>query len=332
MATIRKRGSSYRIEKMYKGERYSLTIDHKPTKSEADRLIWELIESTDVSMPSDSFEAAAEDYIKSKDYILSPATIRGYRSMLKNLPHEFKNARLKAVDRKRVQILLNDVSKHSSPKSVRNLSGFISAVIKSVNPDWNNNVTLPQKKAEEFYVPEKEDVKKILDAARGTRWELPLRLATFGLRRSEILALETSDLKDNKITVNKALVPDGNKHMVLKTTKTTDSTREVPVSPYVADLIRALPDGRIYNGHPDSILNYLHKTQDRLNIPRFKLHYFRHFFASTARESMGDVYVEDMGGWKKGSSVMKKVYDYAQKKEAEKHQEEFAKRMGSMFD
>lgn len=332
MSTIRKRGSSYRIEKMYKGERYSLTLDHKPTKSEADRLMWELIESTDASMPPDSFEAVANDYIKSKDSILSPATIRGYRSMLKNLPHEFRNARLKAIDRKRVQLLLNDVSSRSSPKSVRNLSGFISSVIKSVNPEWNNNVTLPQKKVELFYVPEKEDVKKILEASKGTRYEIPLWLAVFGLRRSEVLALETTDLRDNIITVNKALVPDGNHNMVLKTTKTTASTREVTITPYVADLIRALPEGRVFNGNPDTILNYLHKTQDKLGVPRFKLHFFRRFFASTARESMGDVYVEQMGGWTKGSSVMKKVYDYAQKREAEKHREEFAKRMGSMFD
>jgi hypothetical protein len=38
-----------------------------------------------------------------------------------------------------------------------------------------------------------------------------------------------------------------------------------------------------------------------------------------------------MGGWKKGSQVMKKVYDYAQKKEAEKHREDFAKRIGDML-
>ncbi len=329
--SVRKRGSTYRIEKMHKGKRYNITLDHRPTKSEAEELIWEIIKNTDSSMPSATFEAAANDYIKSKDLILSPATVKGYKSILDSMPYEFKNARLNALNPKRVQILLNESARRLSPKSVRNLSGFISSVMKSVNSNWNNNVTLPQRKVEQFYVPEKEDVKRILEAAKGSHYEIPLWLAVFGLRRSEVLALETSDLKDNIITVNKALVQGPDKKMHIKTTKTTDSTRQVTVTPYVADLIRALPEGRIYNGHPQSIANYLHKVQDRLGIPRFKFHYFRHFFASTARESMGDVYVEEMGGWKKGSQVMKKVYDYAQKKEAEKHREDFAKRIGDML-
>lgn len=329
--SVRKRGSTYRIEKMYKGKRYNLTLDHRPTKAEAEKLMWDLIENTDSSMPSGTFEAAANDYIKSKDSILSPATVRGYKSILGSMPYDFKNARLNALNPKRVQILLNESARRLSPKSVRNLSGFISSVMKSVNSNWNNNVTLPQRKVEQFYVPEKEDVKRILEAAKGSHYEIPLWLAVFGLRRSEVLALETSDLKDNIITVNKALVQGPDKKMHIKTTKTTDSTRQVTVTPYVADLIKALPEGRIYNGHPQSIANYLHKVQDRLGIPRFKLHYFRHFFASTARESMGDVYVEEMGGWKKGSQVMKKIYDYAQRKEAEKHREDFAKRIGDML-
>lgn len=330
--TIRKRGKkSYYLEKMFKGKRYSLTLDYKPTKAEAEKIMWDLIENDAHNLGNDTFKAKATAYIDSKDAILSAATIRGYRSMLNNMPYEFVNARISAVTRDRVQLLLNDLARRFSPKSVRNYSGFISAVMKSVNPDWNNNVALPQRKVESFYVPEKEDVKRILTAAKGSRFEIALWLATFGLRRSEILALETSDLKDNVITVNKALVPDKNSKMVLKTTKTVESTRDVVITPYVADLIRKLPDGRVYTAAPGSILYYLYKTQDELGIPRFKLHYFRHFFASTARETMGDVYVEQMGGWKKGSTVMKKVYDYAQKKEAEKAKADFARRLDGLM-
>lgn len=329
--SFRKRGKNWQIEKMYKGKTYYLTIDHKPTKAEAERLIWEVIENEAHVSSKGTFKAAAENYITSKDAILSPATIRGYETILRNMPYDFLNARLSAIDANKVQILLNDISKRFSPKTVRNYSGFISSVMKSVSPAWNNNASLPQKKVELFYVPEKEDVKRILEASKGSMFEIPLWLATFGLRRSEILALEKSDLKDNTITVNKALVPGSGGKLVLKSTKTTDSTRTLLISQYVADLIQTLPDGRIYNGHPDSILNYLHKIQDSLNIPRFKLHYFRHFFASTARETMGDVYVEKMGGWKKGSTVMKKVYDYAQRKEEEKAQSSYVDRINTLL-
>lgn len=331
--TIRKRGKkSYYLEKMFKGKRYSLTLDYKPTKAEAEKIMWDLIENDAHNLGNDTFEAKATAYIDSKSKVLSASTIRGYRSILRSMPYEFKNARLNAITGERVQLFLNDLTRRKlSPKTVRNNSGFISAVMKSANPNWNSNARLPQPKVEQFYVPEKEDVKRILAAAKDSRFEIVLWLGVFSLRRSEILALEKSDLKDNTITVNKALVPDENDKYVLKATKTAESTRDVAVTPYVADLIRKLPDGRIYNGHPNSILNYLHKTQDKLGIPRFSFHFLRHFFASTARESMGDVYVESMGGWKKGSNVMKKVYDYAQKKELDKAKADFARRLDDLL-
>lgn len=331
MSTIRKRGSSYRIEKMYKGERYNITIDHKPTKAEAEKIIHEvIINSNGITVPG-SFEEHAKEYMESKSSVLSPSTIRGYSVILRNLPQNFKNKPLKAITQQDIQILINDLSRSLSPKTVRNINGFISTVIRYVQPSFVSTATLPQKKVEEFYVPEKEDVKRILEYVKGTRYEIPFWLAAFGLRRSETCALLRSDLKDNTITVNKALVVDDDGNWIVKTTKTTSSTREVIVSDYVADLIRALPEGRIYTGNPGTLNEKLQAVQKKLGIPKFRLHLMRHFFASTARETMGDAYVEEAGGWKHGSQVMKKVYDYAQKHEAEKAKKDFAKRLGDMF-
>lgn len=328
--SIIKRGDSYRVQKMYKGKRYSITLDHKPTKREAEKLIYDIINNEVTTAPG-SFQEHAEKYLDMKSAVLSPSTIRGYSVILNNIPYYFKNKVLKSISQQDVQILINELSKALAPKTVRNINGFISAVIKSVNPNWTSNATLPQKKVEPFYVPEKEDVRRILDYCKGTRYEVPLWLAAYGLRRSETCALLTSDLKDNIITVNKAMVQGKDKKWYIKITKTAESTREVIVDDYVAGLILAMPEGNVYSGSPGQINEYLQATQKKLGIPKFRLHLMRHFFASTAREHMGDTYVEEAGGWKHGSQIMKKVYDYAQKSVADKVKRDFAKRMGEML-
>ena len=329
--SIRKRGKSYYIEKMYKGIRYSMTVNYKPTKAEADRLIFELIGSKK-DVADGSFLDHARKYIKSKNNVLSPATVRGYETVINELPYSFKNKQLKAVTHEDVQLLVNELSASVKPKTVRNIHGFVSAVMRSVISDWASTATLPQKKVECFYVPEKSDVKAILDYVKGTKYEVPYWLAVYGLRRSEIGALETTDLiKSNTITVNKALVQGADKSWYIKDTKTTASNRDIKVSDYVADLIRAMPEGRVYTGSLHTLNEHLHIIQDKLNIERFRLHLLRHFFASTAREIMPDAYVEQLGGWKPGSQIMKKVYDYAQKKEADDAKKRYIDNLSAML-
>lgn len=61
-------------------------------------------------------------------------------------------------------------------------------------------------------IPTSGEVKLILEKATGTKYYIPLLLACYGLRRSEILALELSDLSDNNIlTINKAMVVGSDK-------------------------------------------------------------------------------------------------------------------------
>lgn len=331
MATIEKRGNSYRIRKMINGKVYSLTLDYKPRQSEADKLLYALTDAEETTSKTLSFQKAAENYISTKDSILSPSTVREYRSQLRTMPSDFTKRPIAGISCADVQTLINDYSRSHSPKSVRNLSGFVSVVMTFVRPSWRNSVSLPQKRAISFYVPEKSDVKRILEAVKGTSYELPLWLACFGLRRSEIIALERSDLDGNTISINKALVLDENRKWVLKSTKTTASTRKIIVSDYVASLIRGCPEGRLYRGHPGQINEHLEAVEKELGIEKFSLHKLRHFFASTARETMPDIYVEQAGGWKAGSQIMRKVYDYAQREESKKAQEALASHLSDIL-
>lgn len=332
MATIEKISQhNYRITKMYKGKRYHMNLSRKPSKSEAERLIWQIIEAAPEVGHYQSFETAANVYMDSKSNILSPSSLRGYKSMLRNISDEFKHKPISMIGQLDIQNLINDYAGTHSAKSTRNLNGFIGSVIRSVAPSSNFKITLPQKEHRDFYVPEDDDIDAILNYCAGTKYEIALWLATYGLRRGEICAFTTSDIdKDNIITVNKALVEDDNGNWHIKTTKTTESTRRLKVSDYVASLIRDLPDGNVYDGYPNSIIRYLNRVQDALGIDRFPLHIMRHYFASSAREVMPDSYVEKLGGWKAGSKIMKSVYDYRKEKQTREAYDSLNKKLSKL--
>lgn len=316
--TIEKlQSGNYRIRKQIKGKRYSIVIPYKPSKKEADILINEKANGTD--MLKKSFRECARAYIDGKAPTLSPATVRGYESLLKMLPDLFDKD-LGAISPWEVQVFISSLTeKGRSPKTVRNYHGFISAVFNTFAPDVNLSTQLPQKTKTDDYVPSDEDVKRILEALKGTKYEIPLRLACYGLRRSEICALTMDDLDGNLLSINKALVMGKNCEWHLKTTKTTDSTRTIYIDDDLRDLI--LERG-MYNDPPNRIYWHLRKTQDALGIPRFPLHYLRHYYASFAHSiGIPDAVIIESGGWKT-DHVMKKVYRHA--KDVDEKQKEIA--------
>lgn len=301
---------SYRIRKMYKGKTYTVITDYKPTQKEALQLISAEFDKVPPTAPAHmTFEEAANKYMEVKANVLSPSSINGYNSVLRNLSEQFKSSNVSDITSVDIQKEINDYSAERSPKTVRNAHGFISAVLSMFRPELNISTTLPQKRKNDEYIPSDEDVKRILQHAKGTRYEIPLLLATFGLRRSEICALTLNDLDGNVLTINKALVLNEDKEFVIKSTKTTDGTRQIYLPDYLADLIRQ--NGIIYDGFPGSILRYLTRAQDALGIKHFRLHALRHYYASMSH-SLGipDSYIMQAGGWK-SDNTLKRVYRHA---------------------
>ena len=184
--TIEKRANgNFRIVEMRNGIRYRITVDHKPTKAEAKKLIEDKIGAfSDKTV----FKKAAESYIESKSNVLSPSSIRGYKTILKcQLTEEFLNMPIERIDLPCIQILINTLSNTYAPKTVKNVSAFVMSVLKFYGSDVKSP-TLPPKKPKQDYIPSEEDIKRILAEVKGTQYEVPFILGTFGLRRSEICA------------------------------------------------------------------------------------------------------------------------------------------------
>lgn len=309
--TIEKLNSgSYRISKNYCGKRYRVTVKSKPTKREAEKIINEYItdaRDNKIDLKTNmTFYEATEEYIQLKKNVLSPATLRGYDSLQKQISERLKNIRIDDICAIDIQKEINDFTVGHSPKYVRNYNGFISAVLGVFRPNLVLKISLPQKKKVELYTPTDEDVKKVFEVARGTKYETALQLAACGLRRSELIAITADDLDGNLLTINKASVADAKGEWHIKTTKTTAGTRTIVIPDIVAEKIRR--DGYAFKGSPYCITKNLHKFQDKAGVPRFRLHDLRSYYASMMH-SLGvpDSYIMQSGGWA-SDYVMKNVY------------------------
>lgn len=312
---------SYRIRKTYKGKTYTVITEQKPNQKQALQMMSEEMDRVQTKRIHMTFKQSAESYMDVKKNVLSPSTIVNYRSILRNLSEDFTSKLISDITTIDIQKEINDYASTRSAKSVRNAHGFISAVFGMFRPNMNISTTLPQKSKKEAYLPSDEDVKRIINYYKGTEYEIPLRLAALGLRRSEICALSPADLDGNMLTINKAKVvddDDDNEYLIKDTTKTPAGSRTIYIPDSLADMIRN--QGYIYKHHPNNIRRKILSACDALGIPRFSLHKFRHYYAS-ASHSLGvpDQYIMAAGGWK-SDSTLKSVYRHAMKDKNEEMQ------------
>lgn len=306
--TIEKlKSGSYRIRQMEKGKYYSITVDHKPTKNEAVRLLSNVIKKAPVKANM-TFDDACAAYIDAKANILSPKTKLEYEANRKKIPKDFSKKHINDITSLDVQKLVNDWSARLAPKTVENYACYVMCVLNSVDIDIKSP-QLPQKIKKDIYIPTENDVKVLKKHFEGTKYEVAFFLACLGLRRSEICALTLDDLDGNVLTINKAKVQNENKEWVVKSTKTTDSTRTVVIPDDIVAKIHE--QGFIYTGDPGNLYKRIIKAQEKYGLPRFQLHKLRHFFASYMHDKgYSDKQIQEMCGWKT-DNVMKRVYQHA---------------------
>lgn len=309
---IEKRDSgSYRVRKTYKGKMYNMTFDHKPSQKEITEKFTELItqkEKEDVRHMT--FRSAAEKYVDMKRNVLSPNTVREYSRNCNRLSEWFVNMNIYQIDQIAINKQINELSSKLSPKTVRNYHGFISSILGTFRPDLNICTTLPQKRKNEPYIPSDDDVKRIIDYVKGTVYYVPIVLACYGMRRSEICAITSEDVDGDILHINKAIAFDEDNNRIIKPyPKTTESTRDIIIPQDIADLI--IEKGYAFNSHPQKISQRLYEIEDKLGIQRFGVHKLRHYFASVlSKKGVPDADIMALGGWST-DNVMKTVYRHS---------------------
>ena len=316
---------SYRVRKMYKGKTYSIVFDHKPTQKEALQALSAELDRIKTKYDRLTFLDAAKEYVEMKRNVLSPKTVQEYLGMPNRFPEWFNSLPLPDITQVEINRMVNELSKTRSPKTVRNCHGFISTVLGTFRPEMKINTKLPQKVKNEPYIPSQEDVKAVLEAAKGTKYEAAVMLGCYGMRRSEICALTVEDIEGDVVHINKAMVQNENHKWVIKVTKTTESTRDIVIPQELADKIRE--QGYVYKGHPNGISKYLKKIENELGIPHFSLHKLRHYFASEMSAlGVPEADILKLGGWK-SDHVMKSVYRHSMMEKEEKAKREAAEKL-----
>jgi integrase len=178
---------------------------------------------------------------------IRPTTLRNYRQLaadhilpvLGHLPVE-------EVRSIHCQQVLDAMTPTRSPHTVAHARACMSAAFRFagqmelVDRNPARSTTAPQKPPQLRRPPNAQELRRIIDAAQQTRWEIPVLLsATTGARRSEILGLRWGavSLEQRRIRIVESLQRI-NGEFVFTKPKSARSTRRIPVPPSVAQALR----------------------------------------------------------------------------------------------
>lgn len=315
MATAKKLPSgSWRVQvqKQVAGKtvRMSFTAE---TKAAAQKLASAWQADGSAGLPDLTVSEIIDRYITARTSVLSPSTIRGYRSYQRSAFDAIGSIRLRNLTSEQVQLWISGLTVDYKPKTIRVVYGIMTGALKMFAPDTHLHVSLPQMIKPQYSLPSDADVQKLLDHVKGRPLWIAVMLGRYyGLRRGEICALSVSDLSGDMLTINKDMVQDEHNRWVIKDMpKTSDSVRSLRIAEPLLSALQA-SDGKFIDCNPDALLNRFYRALKACKIERFNFHLLRHAFASSAAVAgVPDVYVAKMGGWTPGSPILKTVYQNA---------------------
>lgn len=258
---------NYRVQFYKDGKRHSVT---RPTAYEAEREAMLLMNG---NIPDLTLHEAIDCYINERKNVLSPSTIVGYRVIQRN---RFQSVmHLPIADKIRWQQVVNDEALTISPKTLYNSWGLVKAILTTYGVAVPR-VQLPQKIREEHEFFQPEQIKKFVKIIEGHENEAQFLLCLHGLRKSEMLAVTDSDVKDGYIYVRGSIIrTEANTYVSRQSNKTELSRRKVPI--FIPRLEKLSLE---QNCRPDTIGRRFQRLCEENDLPQIGLHGLRHSFIS----------------------------------------------------
>lgn len=286
-----------------------------------------LLDAKKAALTSVTLRAAIDNYIKDRQAVLSPSTLRSYRTIQRTRFASVMDRPINRIDG--WQRIISNEAKLCSPKTLKNSWLFIKSVLKE-NGISAPNVHLPQIQPNAHPFLEPEQITAFIEAVKGKPCEIPALLALHSLRRSEIMGLEWQDIDLKAGTINvrgSGVFNEENKFVYKATNKNASSARVLPIM--IPELSIALKSnqskGHVVNCNPNTLWAQINAVCKKNNLPLVGVHGLRHSFASLAYHlGLSEQETMALGGWS-DTQTMRKIYTHLAEKDRLKAENKLAK-------
>jgi len=261
-----------------------------------------------------TFAQYAAGWAKHHQTQVEASTWKQYEAILRvHLVPALGGMRLTKIRPAHIQTALDGIDR--SPRTIQHCRALLSrmfrqAVAWSLIPSNPVAATsAPKAEKPDLDVPDAEGAKALMDAAVGTRWELPTLLAAYtGARRGEVLAIQWDqvDLDRRRIRITRS-VERLNGDFRFKEPKTKRGQREVAIPPFVVERLRRWKVGQLERQlaagpawhdvglvcddggggpvNPDAFTRALKRFARKVGHPDTRLHDLRHAAATLMMEA-----------------------------------------------
>lgn len=280
-----------------------------PSKDEAELMAAQYARTGSQHKSDLTFGECADLFIQQRTPVLSASTIREYSGYTDRYMKLLSALRISKITQSDVQKEVNALAVKLSPKTVRNVHGFITAVLGAYRPELALHTVLPKRVPPKLYVPSEAEIQRLMSTVSGTVMELPILLAAFGpMRRGEISALRAENISGTVVHVCEGMVQNKEKQWIVKAPKSYAGDRYIDYPGFVAEKWKHIKRGRVTELNPTMITKRFEHCLQHAGLPHFRFHDLRHYSASI-QHALGipDAYIMQRGGWQ-NDGVLKQVY------------------------
>ncbi len=273
-----------------------------------------------------TLRAAIDLYIAARQNIVSPATVRTYRTIQKCRFQSVMDRRLETIQESEWQGILDEEYGRLSAKTVKTSWGLIKSVLEANNMPVPKKLTMPRETAKkEASWLEPEEIRLFVSVAKDDPYCIPMLLALMSMRIGEIDALYWEDISPEAdfIQTNGARVMDESHKWVQKDLeKTKESSRKVPLLiPELRDAIKVQhkPGGKLLDAHQMTLRRAVERTCKKAGVPIVTVHQLRHSFASlSAHLGIPKEISMEIGGWS-NDKTMDEIYTHICRSDIERY-------------
>ncbi len=276
-----------------------------------------------------TLRVAIDLYIDARKNIVSPATIRTYRTIQKNRFQSVMDRHLETIQPNEWQGIIDEEHSRLAAKTVKTSWGLIKSVLDANKIPYPEKITMPReasKKSAAWLTP--DEIKKFVKAAKGDPFCIPMLLALMSMRIAEIDALQWEDIDpdaDFIQTNGTRLMDENHKWVTRDLEKTKESSRSVPLLiPELREAIKSQHkgEGKLLDAHQMTLRRAVERTCQKAGVPVVTVHQLRHSFASlSAHLRIPKEISMEIGGWS-NDKTMEQIYTHIARSDIERYKNE----------